>query len=143
MISHPILHLLHCINISYLLRSKLSINGITLDMWRPIYALINEHSSKYSFLLNLHQTFCKTEANIHNNHIWTVMNRPCAPQNCSHCLANLTKIRSSALKRAIPLLQYLCKPHHFSTNHKKWYASHSQRGEAYVQHTSKQDKYTY
>ena len=111
MISHPILHLLHCINISYLLRSKLSINGITLDMWRPIYALINEHSSKYSFLLNLHQTFCNTEATIQNNHLCTVPNRPCAPQNCYHCLTNLIKLRYSAPMREIPTFHYLCKPH--------------------------------
>ena len=77
MISHPIFHLLHCINIYHLFWSKAVINCITFDISRPIYALLNERSSKYSFLPKLHQTLCNTEATIHNNHLCAVPNRPC------------------------------------------------------------------
>ena len=48
-ILHPIFYLLHFINISHLLRRKLGIDGITLDILRPVSTLLNELSSKYSF----------------------------------------------------------------------------------------------
>ena len=112
MISHPIFHFIHCINIYRLLQSKVSINGITLDILRPIYALLNERIFKYSFLLELHQNFCNTEATIHNNHLCTFPNRPCAPQHCSHCSANITKLRYSVLTRELPTFHYLCKPYY-------------------------------
>ena len=66
-----------------------------------------------SFLQKIHQTLCNTEDTIHNNHICTVQNRICAPKNFSHCLANLIKLRSFALRWEILPFHYLCKPHDF------------------------------
>ena len=60
MISHPIFHLLYCVNTSHLFRRKVGIDCITIDILQTISALLNEHSSKYYFLPNLHQNLCNT-----------------------------------------------------------------------------------
>ena len=142
MIIHLIFHLLHCINIYQTHRRKVGINFITLYILCQYLRFLMISSQNTPFFqsftkpfvtqkpLSIITTFAQFQIGlVHHIIVPTVL--PIS--------SNSGLLRSRG-RSPLPLS---LKSTWFSTTNKQWYASHYQMGKAYVQHISKQYKYTY